>query len=93
MNPKRERQRVTAEITVFHLTQFTRATGASLSAEEAMAFLNEGGRAYEMWKQMMRAGEEYIKNTLQMSEAQKCSTRSRDPSLAEAPSVAQAYVI
>jgi hypothetical protein len=29
-----------------------------------MAFPNQEGRAYAMWNQMMRAGEEYIKSTL-----------------------------
>ena len=29
-----------------------------------MAFLNPEGRAYAMWKQLMRAGEEYSKSTL-----------------------------
>jgi hypothetical protein len=34
-----------------------------------MAFLNQEGRAYDMWKQMMRAGEEYIKSTLRGTHA------------------------
>lgn len=29
-----------------------------------MAFLNQSGRAYEMGKRMMRAGEDYIKSSL-----------------------------
>jgi hypothetical protein len=39
--------------------------GASLSAPDALVFLNEHGRAYEMWQHMMRAGEDYIKSKLQ----------------------------
>jgi hypothetical protein len=36
-----------------------------MTQEDAIAFLNRNGRAYDMWKHMMRAGEEYIKQTLQ----------------------------
>jgi hypothetical protein len=33
---------------------------APWSREQARVFLNEEGRAYEMWKHMMQAGEEFI---------------------------------
>jgi hypothetical protein len=62
------RQKVVAEMTAAHLQQFAREVGASLSAPDALVFLNEHGRAYEMWKHMMRAGEEYIKAKLQESQ-------------------------
>lgn len=42
-----------------------RADGSSLSGQEALAFLNQNGRAYEMWKRMMQAGEDYLKTALQ----------------------------
>jgi len=45
-----------------------------------MAFLNQNGRAYEMWKRMMQAGEDYIKSSLQ----------TRAPSLSRARPVAAA---
>ncbi len=61
------RQKVVAEMTAVHLQQFAREMGASLSEPDALVFLNEHGRAYEMWKHMMRAGEEYIKTKLQES--------------------------
>jgi hypothetical protein len=61
------RQKVVAEMTAAHLQQFARELGTPLSAPDALVFLNERGRAYEMWKQMMRAGEDYIKARLQES--------------------------
>lgn len=64
MTEKKKREKVTAEITLAHLTQFAREAGRPLSQEEAIAFLNQNGRAYDMWKHMMHAGEEYIKSTL-----------------------------
>ena len=59
------RQKVVAEMTAAHLQQFARELGTPLSAPDALVFLNERGRAYEMWKEMMRAAEEYIKASLQ----------------------------
>jgi hypothetical protein len=65
MTEKKKREKVIAEITLAHLTQFATEAGHSLSPEEAIAFLNQEGRAYAMWKRMMQAGEEYFKSTLQ----------------------------
>ena len=64
MPQRKPREKVVAEITVPYLTQVAAGIGQELSREDAMAFLNQQGRAYDMWKQMMRAGEEYIKSTL-----------------------------
>lgn len=61
------RQKVVAEMTAVHLQQFAQEMGTSLSAPDALVFLNERGRAYEMWQHMMRAGEDYIKAKLQES--------------------------
>ena len=58
------RERVTAEITVAHLVEFAREAGDEISLQQAAHFLNENGHAYEMWMHMMRAGEEFIKNSL-----------------------------
>jgi hypothetical protein len=55
------RERVTAEITVAHLVEFAREAGGEISLQQAANFLNENGHAYEMWMQMMRAGEDFIK--------------------------------
>jgi len=65
MTDKKKREKVVAEITTFHLTQLVEELGRSLSREEAIMFLNEGSRAYDMWKHMMQAGETYIKAALQ----------------------------
>jgi len=65
MTDRKKREKVVAEITIAHLTQFANESGRTLSTEEAVAFLNQHGRAYEMWKHMMLAAEEYIKSTLQ----------------------------
>jgi hypothetical protein len=59
---KKWRERVLAEITVAHVVEFAREAGDEMSRTQAESFLNENGQAYEMWKQMMRAGEEFIKS-------------------------------
>jgi hypothetical protein len=64
MTEKKKREKVNAEITTAHLIQFAHEVGAGMTHEDAVAFLNRNGRAYDMWKHMMRAGEEYIKETL-----------------------------
>jgi hypothetical protein len=64
MTEKKRREKVVAEITLAHLTEFAEGLGLRMSREEAIAFLNQNGRAYDMWKHMMHAGEEYIKTTL-----------------------------
>jgi hypothetical protein len=58
------RDKVTAEITLAHVLQFAREAGTDMSAAELAAFLNEKGRANDVWTHMMRAGEEYIKSSL-----------------------------
>ncbi|MBZ5597056.1 MAG: hypothetical protein LAN83_01930 [Acidobacteriia bacterium] len=71
MTEKKKREKVVAEITLAHLIQLALENGHSLNQEEAIAFLNQEGRAYAMWKHMMQAGEDYIKSSLERS--------SRDP--------------
>jgi len=65
MTEKKKRRKVVAEISAAHLAQFAANIGSYLSREEAIAFLNNAGHAYEMWKCMMQAGEEYITSALQ----------------------------
>jgi hypothetical protein len=65
MTEKKKREKVVAEITLAHLMQFARESGRSLSPQDAVAFFNQDGRAYDMWKHMMQAGEQYIKTSLQ----------------------------
>ena len=58
------REKVTAEITLAHLQQFARELGTTMNAAEVAAFLNEKGRAQDVWTHMMQAGEDYIKSNL-----------------------------
>jgi len=58
------REKVTAEITLAHLQQFARELGTNMDAAETAAFLNEKGRAQDVWTHMMQAGEDYIKSSL-----------------------------
>ena len=53
-----------AEITLSHLLRLATEQGCPVSREQALAFLNQEGRAFEMWKQMMQAGEEFIARSL-----------------------------
>jgi hypothetical protein len=64
MPEKKKREKVVAEITLTHLTELAEELGCGMNHEEAIAFLNQKGRAYDMWKQMMQAGEAYIKSAL-----------------------------
>jgi len=58
------REKVTAEITLAHLLQIARELGTTMDAAEVAAFLNEKGRAQDVWTHMMQAGEDYIKSTM-----------------------------
>jgi len=64
MTEKKDRDRVMAEITLPHLMRLAIEQGCPVSREQAVAFLNQEGHAYEMRKQMMRAGEEFIAGSL-----------------------------
>ena len=64
MTHKKDRDRVMAEITLPHLLRLANERGCSVSLEQAAAFLNQEGHAYEMWKHMMQAGEEFIASSL-----------------------------
>ena len=67
MMQKKDRDRVMAEITLPHLLRLANERGCAVSREQALAFLNEQGRAFEMWKHMMQAGEEFIASSLLQS--------------------------
>jgi hypothetical protein len=67
MKQKMKLEKAVAEITVAHLVAVTQQQGRSLDRQQAVNFLNEEGRAYLMWKQMMHAGENYIKNELEQA--------------------------
>jgi hypothetical protein len=60
MTDKRNRDRVIAEITLSHLIRLGAEQGRPVSREQALTFLNQEGRAFEMWKHMMQAAEEFI---------------------------------
>ena len=63
MTQKKDRDRVMAEITLPHLLRLANEHGRSVTQQQAAAFLNQES-AYEMWKHMMRAGEEFIASSL-----------------------------
>jgi len=60
MTQRRSREKVTAEISVCHLVRLANESGCPVSREQALAFMNEDGRAFEMWKHMMHAAEDFI---------------------------------
>jgi hypothetical protein len=64
MTDKKDRERVIAEITLSHLMRLGNEQGCPVSREQALAFLNQEGRAFEMWKHMMQAAEEFIADSL-----------------------------
>ena len=49
-----------AEITLSHLIRLGNEQGRPVSRQQALAFLNQEGRAFEMWKHMMQAAEDFI---------------------------------
>jgi len=55
----KDRERVIAEITLSHLIRLCSERGYPVSREQALAFLNQK-QAYEMWKHMMQAAEDFI---------------------------------
>ncbi|HVN20070.1 MAG TPA: hypothetical protein VMT53_27590 [Terriglobales bacterium] len=77
LNQKRER--VVAEITAAHLVMLLQEQGRTLDQQQAVAFLNEGDRAYIMWKQMMYAGESYIKSVLVQAAQSAADTLNTRP--------------
>jgi intracellular sulfur oxidation DsrE/DsrF family protein len=60
MPKKRNRERVTAEITLLHLIRLASEHGHSVTREQAVAFLNEKESAQEIWMHMMQAGLDFI---------------------------------
>ena len=64
MTDKKDRERVIAEITLSHLIRLGNEHGRPVSRQQALAFLNQEGRAFEMWKHMMQAAEEFIAGSL-----------------------------
>ena len=57
---KKDRERVIAEITLSHLIRLGNEQGCPVSRQQALALLNQEGRAFEMWKHMMQAAEDFI---------------------------------
>ncbi len=60
---KTTRKKVIAEISVCHLMRLANEHGWSVSPEQALAFMNDG-HAFEMWKHMMHAAEDFIAHSL-----------------------------
>lgn len=61
---KKGRERVIAEITLSHLIRLGNEQGRPVSQQQALALLNQEGRAFEVWKHMMQAAEEFIAGSL-----------------------------
>ena len=81
MSEKKGRERVIAEITLSHLMGLGDEQGCPVSREQALAFLNQEGRAFEMWKHMMQAAEDFIacsllRNSLSSGEHHRFSSQS-----------------
>jgi hypothetical protein len=72
MWPKKGREKVVAEIAAGFLVQVAREQGISLERSEAVNFLNEGSHAYEMWRAMMCAGEDYVR--FELTQAMRART-------------------
>jgi hypothetical protein len=64
MSEKKDRERVIAEITLSHLMRLGNEQGCPVSREQALSFLNQEERAFEMWKHMMQAAEDFIAASL-----------------------------
>ena len=60
MTEKKHRDRVMAEITLSHLSRLADEQGCHL----ALAVLNQEGRAFDMCRHMMQAGEEFSASSL-----------------------------
>jgi hypothetical protein len=56
MTDKKSRDRVIAEITLSRLIRLGAEQGRPVSREQALTFLNQEGRAFEMWKHADRRG-------------------------------------
>lgn len=78
MTEKKKREKVTAEITLAHLQEFAQESGVSLNRDEALAFFNQNGRAYAMWKEMMHAAEQYIKENFKQCSGPVAVARSSE---------------
>ncbi len=78
MTDKKDRERVIAEITLSHLIRLGNEQGCPVSRQQALTFLNQEGRAFEMWKHMMQAAEDFIAGSLlQHSFVPESATESR----------------
>jgi len=64
MQSKNKCEKVVAEITPAYLIKIVQQQGRHLNQQQALAFLNEGNRAYILWKQMMYAAENYVASVL-----------------------------
>ena len=64
MSDKKDRERVIAEITLSHLMRLANEQGCPVIRDQALAFLNQEGRAFELWKHMMQAAEDFIAGSL-----------------------------
>ena len=55
MTERKDRERVIAEVTLSHLMRLGNEQGRPVSREQALAFLNQEGRAFEMIRSLTGA--------------------------------------
>jgi hypothetical protein len=79
MAEKKDRKRVIAEITHSHLIWLGNEQGYPMSREQALAFINQEGRAFEMWMRMMHAAEDFIACSLCCSSESKQGPSVNEP--------------
>lgn len=64
MKAKKKCEKVVAELTYGRLMAIASKAGQPLSKAEAIRFLSQHGRANEIWRRMLAAGEDYLKESL-----------------------------
>ena len=64
MKEGKKRERVVAELTYGHLMEIAKRAGQPMSKADAIRFLNQRGHANEIWRRMVAAGEDYLKESL-----------------------------
>lgn len=64
MNESKTCDKVVAELTYGNLMEIAKKAGQPLSKTEAIRFLSQRGRATEIWRRMLAAGEDCLKEWL-----------------------------
>jgi len=64
MSEKKNRERMIAEVRLSRVIRLGNEDGCRVTRPQAFGFLNRERRAFEMWKHMMLAAEEFIVGSL-----------------------------